>query len=250
MQSVPRTLVDKFSVAFAGPKIGFSAKEITEYFSQYSNLVKPYDHYGINPTRAALFIESVYALTPKHQYYSLNDLTFNQHKSKYEYPTEDKCKELRNELHNYISTTPIGLSFSSIREPAFREDWITCQSRIISNPSAAITSARTLLETLLKTIVHERGGSPETSDLNRLLKQTEDILGFNRGTQQAEHQVFTGLAGIVSGLASISNAAGDRHGLIAGKSIEDPYLANLCVNAAGTLGLALIEMHLFTPKST
>lgn len=250
MQPVPRNIVDKFGVAFAGAKVGFSAKEITEYFTRYSNLVKPYDHYGVNPTRVQLFVESVYALVPKHQYYALNDLTFIVHTSKYDYPSEAKRTELRNELHNYISTTPIGLTFSNIRETAFREDWVTCQSRIQTSPSAAITSSRTLLETLLKTIVSERGGTPETSDLNRLIKQTEDILGFERGNQQAEHQVFAGLAGIINGLATISNIAGDRHGMIGGKSIEDPYLANLCVNAAGTIGLAFIEMHLFNKIRT
>ncbi|MBZ4654501.1 MAG: hypothetical protein JG781_1858, partial [Peptococcaceae bacterium] len=76
MHPIPRTIVNKFAKAFAGRNVGFSAKEITDYFSSYSNLVKPYDHYGINPTREQLFIESVYFLTPKLQYYSLNDLAF------------------------------------------------------------------------------------------------------------------------------------------------------------------------------
>ena len=59
MHAIPRNLVDRFAEAFARNRIGFSAREITEYFSQYSNFVKPFDHYGINPTRKQLFIESV-----------------------------------------------------------------------------------------------------------------------------------------------------------------------------------------------
>jgi len=250
MEHLPRTLVDNFAQAFAGGRIGFSAREITDYFIQYSNLVKPFDHYGINPTRKELFIESVYSLLPKLQYYALNDLAFSVHPSKYAYPSEEVRNGLRAQLHSFISPSPIGLSFSCIRETAFREDWVICQSRIQNNPAAAITAARTMLETLLKTIIRERGGIPEGGgDLGRLIRQTEDILGFNRTAEQAEHQVLSGLAGAVNGIASISNEAGDRHGTISGRSIDNPYLANLCVNASGTIGLAFIEMHLFTPHN-
>jgi hypothetical protein len=249
MQHLPRTLVDRFAQEFAVNRVGFAAREITDYFGRYSNLVKPFDHYGMNPTRKELFIEAVYSLSPKQQYYALNDLTFNVHPSRYPYPSEEIRQRLRDELHNFISTTPIGLGFSRIRETAFREDWVTCQSRIPTNPSAAITAARTLLETLLKTIIAERGHQAEDeADLGRLLRQTEEVLAFNRGEHQAEHQLFTGLTNVINGLCTIANAAGDRHGTVGGRSIDDPYLADLCVNAAGTVGLAFIELHLFTPR--
>ena len=64
--------------------MGFSAKEISEYFTIYSNLVRHHDHYGIRLKRSELFIESLYSLEPKYQYYSLNDLTF------FEYPVGSK----------------------------------------------------------------------------------------------------------------------------------------------------------------
>lgn len=147
MQPIPRVLADKFAIAFAGERIGFSAQQITEYFSTYSNLVRPHDHYAMNPTRKQLFVESVYSLPPRQQYYSLNDLSFYERPSRYSYPSEDKRRQLREELHTFISPTPIGLGFSVIRETAFREDWMTAQSRVENNPSAAITAARTMLET-------------------------------------------------------------------------------------------------------
>jgi hypothetical protein len=248
MQHLPRVLVDKFAQAFAGDRVGFSAQQISEYFCRYSNLVKPFDHYGINPTRRELFVESLYSLPPKIQYYALNELVFAERPSKYAYPDAAARDSLRRELHNFISRTPIGLSFSRIRETAFREDWVICQSRIEISPAAAITAARTMLETLLKTIISERGGEPDaTGDIGKLIKQAGDLLGINRGTQRAEHQILSGLGAIINGLATISNAAGDRHGNVGGKSIDDPYFADLCVNAAGTIGLAFIEMHLFTP---
>jgi hypothetical protein len=208
MQSLPRVLVDSFAEAFAGISVGFSAIQITKYFQQYSNLVKPSDHYAMRPTRRQLFIESVYSLSPKLQYYSLNDLTWSEHESRYQYPSEEKRTLLRNNLHNFISNDPIGLGFSAIRETAFREDWITCYSRLQNNPASCITASRTMLETILRTIVNERGEEPDTSgDLGRLLRQVQDVIGFNRQDRQPEHQVLQGLASVIIGICSISNAA-------------------------------------------
>ncbi len=245
MQSVPRNLVDRFAEAFAGNRIGFSAREITKYFSQYSNQVKPFDHYGMNPTRKQLFIESIYALNPKQQYYALNDLCRKEKPSRYEYPGKNQRAELRERLHNFISPDPIGLRFSSIREPAFREDWASCVTRLPNDPASAITAARTMLETLLKTVVTERGGEPDQSgNISKLLRQAEDAVGIDRRDDQAVHQILGGLSTVIDGLAAISNRAGDRHGLVAGQSIDDPGLAQLCVHAAGTVGIAIIELHL------
>lgn len=250
MQPIPRALVDSFADAYAGRNVGFSAAEIIEYFQRYSNLIKTVDHYAMNPTRRQLFIESVYSLPPKLQYYSLNDLTWFVYDSKYQYPSEEERTALRNNLHNFISTDPIGLGFSSIRETAFREDWITCYSRLLNNPASCITASRTMLESILRTIISERGEGPACSgDLGKLIRQAQDVLGFNREDRQAEHQILQGLASVINGLCSISNAAGDRHGLIEGDTIDDPYYAQLCMNSAGLIGLAFIQTHLLNNPS-
>ena len=107
-----------------------------------------------------------------------------------------------------------------------------------------------MLETILSTIISERGVAPDTSgDLGRLMKQAQVVLGFERSERQPEHQLLQGLASVVNGICSISNSAGDRHGLIEGDAIDDPYYAQLCMNAAGTLGLAFVEMHLLNNPS-
>lgn len=95
MQPIPRTLVDKFAKAFADKGVGFSAAEITQYFTTFSNLVRPYDQYGMNPTRLGLFVDATYALPPKQQYYALNELAFNIRPSKYPYPSEEIRRRLR-----------------------------------------------------------------------------------------------------------------------------------------------------------
>jgi hypothetical protein len=76
------------------------------------------------------------------------------------------------------------------------------------------------------------------------MKQAQEAVGFDRAKDQPTHQIISGLVNIINGLATISNSAGDRHGLVAGQSIEDPGLAQLAVHAAGTVGIAFIELHL------
>jgi hypothetical protein len=252
MRHLPRPIVDKFTATFAGTKkVGFSGREITEYFSSYSHLVKLYDHYGIKLKKTELFVESLYQLAPKYQYYSLNDLTWEEKECSYAYPGEEVLLELRKELHDFIGNDTIGLRFSAIRETEFRVDWMACQTRLHSgDAAAAITSARTLIETLLKTIIHERGGNSDTSgDLGKLLRLCEKTLNFKPSSDPEEHKIFSGLSSVISGIATISNKAGDRHGTIGGKSIDDPYFAQLCINAAGTIGIAFIEMHLIGKQS-
>lgn len=247
MHPVQRNLVDRFAEVFAGNRVGFSAREITEFFGQYSNFVKPHDHYGFNLKRTALFVESLYSLPPKQQYYALNELTWNVQDCRYEYPSEPDRQQLRVLLHTTIANDPIGMTISRIRETAFREDWVSSLSTIQHDPAASITSARTMLETILKTIIHERGlQSAAAGDLGRLIKEAEDAVGFDRRDEQAFHQIVSGLARTIYGIATISNADGNRHGLVHGQSIDDPGIANLVVNACGTIGLAFIELHLFS----
>jgi hypothetical protein len=249
IEYIHRALVEKFAAVFAGDKKGFSAREISEYFIGYSNLVKHIDFYGFTPTRPELFIESLYSLEPKLQYYALNDLTLSVYSSKYTYPDEKTRESLRVDLHNLISPSPIGLAFSKLRETAFRLDWVEANRRISADPAGATTAARTLLETTLKTIIEERGGKPDGSgDIGKLVKQAEKILGFDPKDHPGEHQVFSGIASVLNGLACLSNEAGDRHGTVGGVGIEDPSVAEVCVNACGTLALFFIERHLFSKK--
>lgn len=248
MNSVPRKMADDMANEFAGKGVGFSAQQITDYFTTYSNMVKPYDHYGMNPTRFQLFIDSLYALQPKEQYCALTDLCLSPPQTKYGVPSDEVRHSLLGSLHTYLNPNPIGLRFSQLRDHKYRQEWLTAYGRTIANPAAAITAARTMVETMLKTIVAERGEVPDSSgDVARVLKQVERCLEFNVREMAEQHRVLTGLANVVHGIAGISNASGDRHGLVDGLEIDDPATARLVVNAAGALGLFMIELHLFKP---
>jgi hypothetical protein len=247
IEYVPRSIAERFASEYAGDKKGFSAKEISEYFLKYSNLVTHIDFYGVKPKRTELFLDSLYSLEPKQQYYALNDLTFFEYPSKYTYPDEQTRETLRNDLHTFISPNPIGLRISRLRETAYRTDWIDATGKLTTDPPAAITAARTMLETTLKTILAERKKADEAAgDLGRLIKQVEIELGIRPGDSPAEHQIISGIASIANGISALSNEAGNRHGTVGGKSIDDPTLAELCVNICGALGVLFIELHLMT----
>ena len=249
VEHIPRALAEKFAFAFAGDKVGFSAREISDCFTGYSNLVKHYDHYGVTPKRSELFIESLYSLAPKQQYYALNDLTFYKRSSKYPYPSDDDRQSLREDLHTFISPNAIGLGYSKIRESAFRTDWIEAHRGVALSPAEAMTAARRLLETTLKTILDERQETPtDKGDIGKLIRQCEAALRFVAKDHQNEHQVLTGLASVVGGISALSNESGGRHGTIGGVEIENSAIADLCVNACGTIGLFFIELHLLTEK--
>jgi hypothetical protein len=248
MQHVPRLLAEHFANVFAGDKKGFAAREITDFFTNYSRAVKPYDHYGINPTRHDLFIATIYQLLPKQQYYALTDLCQRPPKMKYAHPSGIELADLLERLHSFLNPNPVGLGFSRLREHTFRQDWYTAYGRLAQSPAAAISAARTMLETVFKTILSERGQVPDASgDLGKLLKETQDALRFDRGANQEQHRILQGLANVINGVAGLSNAAGDRHGLINGVEIDDPAVAGFTLNAAGSVGLFFIEMHLLTP---
>lgn len=188
MDYIPRPIADRFASAFAGEKAGFSAKQITDYFSRYSNLVRPFDQYGMKPSRKELFIDSLYSLQPRSQYFALNNLVTTVHTSKNPYPDVTRRMQLRETLHNFISPNPVGLAFSAVSEPAYREDWIQAYRAITTDPPGAITAARTMLETILKTIISERDQKPvDAGDIGALLRQGEAVLSFVPGRQQAEH---------------------------------------------------------------
>ena len=173
MQPVPRVIVDAFAAAFAGRgrSSGFSAQEISDYFCAQSALVRPLEHYGIKPgSKRELFVECLYSLTPEAQYCALHQLAASEHPCSYAYPARATRDHLKARLHSSLAIEPVGLAYSKLSSSEFRKKWMTAYTRLSANSAAAVTAARTLLETVFKTIVSERGSTPdESGNLPRLL---------------------------------------------------------------------------------
>ena len=202
----------------------------------------------MKPSRSDLFCYSLSNLDIRQQYFALCDLCKKERESKNLYPSEQERDQLLEELHSWISPDPIGLKYSSLSQVEFREGWASCARKLSVDKAAAITAARSLLESIIKTIIEERGQVVESQgNLLRMFKQASKLVEFGEENEQSIREVTSGFSSIINGISSISNSAGDRHGMVRARRIDDSKLAELCINAAGTVGLALIDFHLLTP---
>jgi hypothetical protein len=125
-----------------------------------------------------------------------------------------------------------------------QEVWGRALSRRVEDPDGAITSARTLLETVCKHILDDAGREyADDADLPRLYKLTalELNLAPSQHTEPIFKQILGGCSSVVEGLGALRNKLGDAHGR--GKSAvkPTPRHAQLAVNLAGAAATFLFE---------
>lgn len=121
--------------------------------------------------------------------------------------------------------------------------WQQALQRRAENPEAAITSARTLLESVCKHILDDLSVPyDDTADLPKLYHLTakELKLAPSEHTEQVFKQILGGCQTVVEGLGSLRNRLGDAHGK--GKLPVRPAArhAELAVNLAGTMATFLV----------
>ena len=119
------------------------------------------------------------------------------------------------------------------------------------DPSAAIGSAKELLETVLKAILGLTGNGPDTmQDLPKLVKAVNLKLGLDaagiRGDEPGavqRRQLFGSLSMIVTSTGELRNAGfGTGHGGVSRPKLDTPT-ARLVVSAAVALATFYIEAH-------
>lgn len=246
MNPVPDNLILSFAEEFASGRKGFSLDEIPSYFAQYQGNVPTRRSYQGSVTKPAAFKDCVLALSPENQRQSLYDLCDDPPRASHSMPDEKQRKALLALLVQADGISPLGVELSQTTVTGIRMQWMTAASRLPQQPAGAITAARALLESTCKTILHELKETPDSSgDLGRLYKQVRVRIGIDptQGPSQSVHQLLSGLTQCVHGIAALSNAAGDRHGLVAGTKIDDVSFAGLCVHAAGTVSLFLARAY-------
>jgi hypothetical protein len=125
--------------------------------------------------------------------------------------------------------------------------WVKALDRRASDPEGAITSARTLLETVCKRILDDAGKAyTDTEDLPKLYAMVAECISLSPA--QHSEPVFRAILGscqnIVNSLGSLRNKIGDAHGK-GGKPVKpSPRHAQLAVNLAGTMATFLVETWL------
>jgi len=121
--------------------------------------------------------------------------------------------------------------------------WQKALERRNEDPEAAITMARTLIESVCKHILDEAGVShSDKDDLPKLYKETAKQL--NMAPEQHQEEVFKQILGgcqnVIQGLGTLRNKLSDAHGK--GKKAVKPSArhAALAVNLAGSMAAFLV----------
>jgi abortive infection Abi-like protein len=122
--------------------------------------------------------------------------------------------------------------------------WAKALERRHADPEGAITSARTLLETVCKRVLDETGTEyAEKDDLPALYKVVATKLNLAPGqhTEETFRRILGGATSVVEGLGSLRNKIGDAHGH--GKNAVRPSArhAQLAVDLAGTMATLIVE---------
>lgn len=127
--------------------------------------------------------------------------------------------------------------------------WSKALERRASDPEGAITSARTLIESVCKHILDSADVTyDDGADLPKLYKLTAETLNLapSQHTEAVFKQVLGGCTAVVEGLGSLRNRLSDAHGKGKIGSKPAPRHAELAVNLSGALAtylLATWEAH-------
>lgn len=124
--------------------------------------------------------------------------------------------------------------------------WQKALTRRIDDPEGAITTARTLLESVCKHLLDDLGESyDDTCDLPQIYKllAAKMRLGPNQHTEQIFKQILGGCQSVVEGLGAMRNRLSDAHGKGRSGVKPQPRHAQLAVNLAGSVALFLVETN-------
>ncbi|EPG8551579.1 TPA: abortive infection family protein [Klebsiella pneumoniae] len=126
--------------------------------------------------------------------------------------------------------------------------WTKALERRHTDPDGAITSARTLLETVCKHILDDMGvaynnKNIEMSELYKILSK-ELNLSADQHTESIFKQILGGCSAVVNGLGTLRNKLGDAHGKNRSSTKPSPRHAELAVNLSGSMALFLTSTWL------
>lgn len=122
--------------------------------------------------------------------------------------------------------------------------WEKALTRRHTDPDGAITTARTLLETICKRILDEAGETySDKDDLPALYRTVAMKLQIapSQHTEDAFKRILGGATSVVEGLGSLRNKIGDAHGQ-GGRPVRPTARhAQLAVNLAGAMATFLVD---------
>lgn len=124
-----------------------------------------------------------------------------------------------------------------------RAAWTKALERRNTDAEGAITSARTLIESVCKHILDESGGTyDDKDDLPKLYRKTAEKLNIapSQHTEEVFRQILGGCTAVIEGLGTLRNRLSDSHGKGKAGAKAAPRHAELAVNLSGSLALYLL----------
>lgn len=123
------------------------------------------------------------------------------------------------------------------------EVWLKALSRREQDPEGAITTARTLLETVCKTILDRSNIEYGDDDLPKLYHKTAASLQLapNQMSEEVFRSILGSVQNIVNNIGTLRNRLGDAHGKGRLPVKPGPRHAALAVNLAGAMATFLVE---------
>ena len=137
----------------------------------------------------------------------------------------------------------VSVIVDKVDAPHVAAAWQKALERRATDPSGAITAARTLIETVCKHILDEQTVSYADSDeLPKLYRLTAESLNLSpsQHTEQLFRQILGGCQTVVEGLGAMRNRHSDAHGSGKAGVRPAPRHAELAVNLAGTMATFLL----------
>ncbi|WP_319541506.1 abortive infection family protein [uncultured Pseudodesulfovibrio sp.] len=138
----------------------------------------------------------------------------------------------------------ITAALSNLDSESVNRYWAKAMERLDRDPEGAITAGRTLVESVCKHILEQRGVQYKKSiKLNQLYRKAAEELNLapEQHNEELFRQVLGGCMSVVNGLGSLRNTYGDAHAPSELSARPHSRHARLVVNLAGAMSLFLVE---------
>jgi len=140
---------------------------------------------------------------------------------------------------------------AALDAPELHRQLARLSAAAVDDPGLAIGTAKELVETTCKTILHARGVTfDESADITELVKLTRKELGLvSDGVPSAAkgsdviRRLLSNLGSVAQGLAELRNLYGTGHGKTGKAKGLSARHARLAVGSAATLATFLLETH-------
>jgi len=154
--------------------------------------------------------------------------------------------EFLEKLSSNPSETAVSEKLVQLDQSYINFEWDKALKRKSDDPEGAITSSRSLIETVCKHILDElKVDYDETFELPKLYKLTASKLKLapEQHNEQIFKQILGGCQAVVEGLGALRNKLSDSHGKKISTVKPTARHATLAVNLAGTMTSFLLETY-------